>query len=724
MAFPIFRQLDAKDCGPACLKMIAKFFGKNYSLEYLRSSTYLNREGVSLLGLSVAAEKIGFRTLAIKSDFKQLFEEVPLPCILHWKQKHFIVLPPQKLKKKITIADPSHGMVRVDHDTFTSCWTGTTLLLEPSETFFEKEGESDKKVTNGFAFLARYLKTYKKYLTQLIISIVVGTILSLIVPFLTQSLVDYGINHKNIGFVYLILISQLVIFAGTSAIEIIRSWILLHINSRINISIISDFLIKLMKLPIRFFDTKHVGDINQRISDHQRIQDFLTGSTLSVLFSFVNLMVLIVVLSIYSLTIFLTFFVFSIASIIWIFFFLKKRKDLDYKRFQSMSENDSSIYELISGMQEIKLNNCEIPRRWEWERIQAKLYRINVKSLTLGQYQQVGSMIFNQLKNILVSFLSAKEVINGHITLGMMLSISYIIGQMNGPLDQLLAFIHEAQDAKLSLERLSEVHNINEEELESDIMGESMMSIGKGDISIQNLSFQYDGPYSPMVLKNIDLHIQSGKITAIVGGSGSGKTTLLKLLLKFYQPVEGKILIDKHDLRTFSASWWRSQCGSVMQEGFIFSDTIARNIAISDEVVDEKKLIHSASVSNINEFIEDLPLGYKTKIGMAGNGISTGQRQRLQIARAVYKNPRYLFFDEATSALDSNNEKVIMENLERFYEGRTVVVIAHRLSTVKNADLIVVLNKGEIVETGTHETLTANRGAYYHLVKNQLELDA
>ena len=728
MPFPHYRQLDTMDCGPTCLRMVAKYYGKSYSLEYLRERSYITREGVSLLGISEAAETIGFRTLSGKLSFSQLDEEANLPCILHWNQRHFVVLPPQNYtrheKKKILIADPAQGLIKVDKETFLHSWSGNgnngiVLMLEPSESFYQEKGDQSKPT--GFRFLFRYLNPYRKYVVQVFLSIIIASVLSLIAPFLTQGLVDYGINHQNLGFVHLILISQLVVFAGSTAIEMIRSWIMLHINSRINISIISDFLVKLMKLPIRFFDTKMIGDITQRIGDHGRIQAFLTGTTLSTLFSFVNLFVFSIVLGIYSWKVLFVFLSLSIVAIGWIFFFLKKRRELDYKRFQRMSDNEDVLFELITGMQEIKLNNCETTKRWGWEKAQARLYKIGIKSLALGQYQQAGSGIITQLKNILISYITATEVMNGNMTLGMMLSVSYIIGQMNSPLDQLLGFVQSAQDAKISLDRLGEIHNRDEEESEAQ-RAPAYFDKKAGGIQLKKVSFQYGGSRSPFVLKDLDLVIPGGKVTAIVGSSGSGKTTLLKLLLQFYEPTEGTVLVNGRDLKHLSPKWWRSLCGSVMQDGFIFSDTIAGNIALSGETADTTKLLHASRVANINNFIEDLPLGYRTKIGNSGSGISAGQKQRIQIARAVYKDPKYLFFDEATSALDANNERVIMENLDRFFEGKTVVVIAHRLSTVKNADQIVVLEKGEIVEIGTHHELSSRKGKYYELVKNQLEL--
>jgi len=716
--------------------MIAKHYGRNYSLESLRNLSCITRRGVSLLGISEAAEKIGFKTLAAVVSFEQLDKEVPLPCIIHWNQNHFVVVPPQnfsskKSKAKLLIADPSHGLVKVDKETFLKSWIsksndqGIVLMFEPTPLFYQQE--DDTNTSHGFSFLFRYLKPYKKFIIQLLLGMLMSSLLALVFPFLTQSMVDYGVNHQNIGFIGLVLISQLVLFIGITVVEMIRSWILLHMNSRINISIISDFLIKMMKLPIRFFDTKIIGDITQRIGDHSRIEHFLTTNTLNTLFSSVSLLVFSLVLGIYSLNILFIFLVGSALSILWIILFLKKRKELDYKRFQQLSNNQNNLYELITGMQEIKLNNCETPKRWEWERIQAKLFKLNIGSLALEQYQQTGNLFFTQLKNILISYLAAREVVSGNMTLGMMLSVSYIIGQMNSPIEQLLGFFRSAQDARISLERLGEIHNQENEEktlAADEPLSEEMNAhlFKSNDIKFENVSFQYAGPNSPYVLKDINLKIPEGKVTAIVGSSGSGKTTLLKLLLRFYEPSAGKIFVDNQELSTLSPKWWRSKCGVVMQEGFIFSDTIARNITISDERINEKKLSQAVRISNIESFIKELPLGYTTRIGNSGNGISTGQKQRMLIARAVYKNPGYLFFDEATSALDSSNEKIIMENLNRFFDGKTVVVVAHRLSTVKHADQIVVLEHGKVVETGNHQTLTKQRGKYFELVKNQLEL--
>ncbi len=723
--FAFYKQPDEMDCGPTCLRMVAKHYGKSITLQQLRTLAKTTREGSSLLGISEAAEKIGFRTLGIKISYERLVEDAPLPCIAHWNQNHFVVI--YKIKKDVIyIADPGHGLLKYQKDEFLKSWQsdhheGILLLLEPTPEFSTEDASGgDEKTKKGFSFLFQYLFKYKKLLTQLIIGLIAGSLLQLIFPFLTQSIVDIGVQNSDMHFIYLVLFAQLMLFVGRTTIEIIRSWILMHISSRINISLVSDFFVKLMKLPISFFDVKMTGDIMQRISDHHRIENFLTSATLNVLFSFVNLIVFSFVLAFYSLTIFTVFLLGSVLYFIWIMFFLKQRADLDYKRFNQNSQNQSKVMELITGMQEIKLHNAERQKRWQWENIQVRLFKINIKGLNLEQTQNAGSGLINELKNILITFLSAKLVIDGQITLGMMLSISYIIGQLNSPIIQLVSFTQSLQDARLSLERLSEIHSKQDEEPYQDEIIREVES--DSPIQLNKVSFQYTGVYGDMVLNDLDLVIPPNKITAIVGSSGSGKTTLMKLLLKFYEPVQGEIKIAEQNLSSISAKTWRNICGVVMQEGYIFSDTIANNIAIGVENVNKKRLRDACNVANIKEYIETLPLGYNTKIGMDGIGLSTGQKQRILIARAVYKDPEYLFFDEATSALDATNEKIIMNNLDQFFKGKTVVVIAHRLSTVKNADQIIVLEKGKIVEYGTHTELTALRGSYYELVKNQLEL--
>ncbi|MEZ4886710.1 MAG: peptidase domain-containing ABC transporter [Chitinophagales bacterium] len=724
--FPFYKQLDAMDCGPTCLRMIAKHYGKHYSLQHLRERSHIDREGVSLLGISDAAENVGFHTLAVTLPFDVLQDKAPLPCIAHWKQNHFVVVH-KVTKDKVFVADPGLGLVSYSIEDFLKGWIsnrqngqteGVVLLLEPTPDFFEAEGqEIDKK---SFGFLFSYFTKYKKLIVQLLLCLFIGSMLQLIFPFLTQSIVDIGVNTQDMNFVYLILMAQLMLFVGRMSVEFIRSWILLHISTRVNISLISDFLVKLMRLPIAFFDTKMTGDLLQRIWDHHRIENFLTNSSFNTLFGVVNLLVFSLVLGFYSSTILLVFFGGSMLHILWILLFLKKRRELNFREFDQASANQSALIQLVQGMQEIKLNNYEKQKRWEWEGIQASLFKIKVNSLAVEQYQQAGGMFFNELKNILVTFISAQEVINGNMTLGMMMAVSYIIGQLNSPILQIIGFIQLAQDAKISLERLGEIHLQADEET-SEKPKLAMLPENR-DLVLDNLTFHYGGPHSPRVLDNINLFIPEGKITALVGTSGSGKTTILKLLLKFYEPTEGKVRMGELDMEHLSNPLWRSKCGVVMQEGFIFSDTIARNIAVSDEIIDKRKLLMAVKVANIQSFVESLPLSYNTKIGQEGVGLSQGQKQRLLIARAVYKNPDYLFFDEATNALDANNERIIMENLNQFFKGRTVVVVAHRLSTVQNADQIVVLEKGKIVEIGNHQTLTAKKGAYFHLVKNQLEL--
>ena len=727
-SFPHYKQPDNKDCGPTCLKIISKHYKKTISLQDIRAAAETQRSGTSLLGLSNAAESLGYRSLAIKIGLEKL-KEAPLPCILHWNKYHYVVL--YKIKKNTYyISDPGYGygLLKYNQKDFLNFWIGYNakteteegfvLFLEPTPKFFDSKYE-DKKKSLGFKFLTNYLLRYKSFIAQLVIGLLAGSLLQLIFPFLTQSIVDVGIKNEDIHFIYLILFAQLALFVGKTAVEVVRSWILLHLSTRINISLISDFFVKLMSLPIAFFDTRMTGDILQRINDHKRIERILTTSSLNVLFSMVNLVIFGLVLLYYNGSIFTIFVIGSILYFLWIVIFLKKRAILDYKRFSQVSQEHSKVIELINGMQEIKLQNAEKKKRWGWEFVQARLFKISIEGLALEQYQSVGSDFINELKNILITVLAAKLVIDGEITLGMMLAVTYIVGQLNSPISQLIDFIRELQDARISLDRLSEIHNKEDEE--SDNESKTHQITPNVSFNIDKASFRYIGS-EQMVLKELDLKIPANKITAIVGASGSGKTTLMKLLLKFYDPVSGAINIGNYDLKNISQKAWRQECGVVMQEGYIFSDTIANNIAVGEDYVDKKTLAHAVDVANIKSFIEALPLSYNTKIGMEGVGLSTGQKQRLLIARAVYKNPNFLFFDEATSALDANNEKIIMEKLNTFFENKTVVVIAHRLSTVKNADQIVVLDQGKIVEVGNHNTLVGQKGQYFNLVKNQLEL--
>ena len=774
MNFPHYTQLDAMDCGPSCLRIISAHFGRHYSLQSLREKCHLTREGVSLLGISDAAETIGLRTVSMKTTWLQLQRVVPLPCIVHWYQRHFIVV--YKIFRKrgkwwVSVSDPAQGLLTYSEADFLKGWLSTTtavdpeqesalergdvafeklrvaeildqtadvsragpsgnepppissragivLILEPSPAFYREKGDEDKRLK--FSYLLQYLRPYKSYLIQLALAMLTASVLSLILPFLTQSVVDKGIGTGNLSFVVMILIAQVVLTLGQMANNLIRSWLMLHMTTRISISLISDFLAKLMRLPIAFFDSKMVGDIMQRIGDYNRIQTFLTGSLLSMVMAVVTFVIYGAVMGGYDLTILGIFLVGSALYVGWILLFMKRRRKLDYMRFQEASANQSNIVQLINGMQDIKLNNCEKQKRWEWERIQARLFQVSIKGLTLGQTQEVGGTFIDQTKNVFISFLAASAVIEGNMTLGMMVALQYIIGQLNAPLSQFIQFVQATQDAKISLERLSEIQEKDDEEPSGE---ERIHEIPeKADIAFKNVVFQYDGPHSDRVLDGIDLSIPADKVTAIVGASGSGKTTMLKMMLGFYAPVEGEVTLAGRKIDRYSASCWRHACGTVMQEGYVFSETIANNIGVSDEVPDMKRVRRAAEIANIADFIDSLPLGYNTKIGADGHGLSTGQKQRLLIARAAYKDADYLFFDEATNSLDANNERTIMERLDRLFRGKTVVIVAHRLSTVKNADQIIVLDHGKIVEQGTHAELTARKGYYFELVKNQLEL--
>jgi len=728
MSFPFVKQPDAMDCGPACLKMIAGFYKMNFSLEALRKKCYITREGVSFLGLSEAAESLGFKTIGVKIPFDILTGNVPLPCIVHWRQKHFIVI--YKIKKdKIWVADPAIGLVKFKHEEFIRNWTSTisdgkpsglVLIIEPTPSLFENEKEKEQEKSSGFKFLLKYFRLYKKYSFQLGLGLLLGSCIQLVIPFLTQSIIDIGLNNNDLGFIYLILFAQLALVFGRLSVEFIRGWLLLHIGARVNVAIISGFLQKLMSLPVAFFEIKMTGDILQRVEDNNRIEDFLTSASLNMLFSFFNLIVFGVVLAIYSIKILALFLVGSALYIIWVSLFMKARAGIDHQRFKKTSSSRSKLIHIVNGIQEIKLTQSELSMRWDWEKIQASLFGLKVKGLSLIQYQSAGATFINEVTNVLITVVAATTVLKGNMTLGMMLAVQFIIGQLNVPVSQIIGFFRMSQDAKISLDRLSEVHKMDEEEINQEMKVRKLPE--KKDIYINNLSYQYEGPRSPFALKDIDLFIEENKITAIVGTSGSGKTTLLKILLGFYQPVVGDILIGDTRLVNLSLKIWRSKVGAVMQDGFLFPDTIAFNIAPGSEEIDEEKLVNAVEIANIRGFVESLPLGYNTRIGANGHGLSEGQKQRLLIARVIYKNPDIIIFDEATNSLDANNEKVIVENLNEFFQGKTVVVVAHRLSTVRDADKIVVLDSGRITEIGTHESLIRNRGAYFNLVKNQLDL--
>lgn len=737
--FPNYRQLDAMDCGPSCIRMIAKHFGHTFSLQSLREKSFLTRQGVSLLGISEAAESIGFRTQGVRVSFNQLTEDIPLPCIVHWNQNHFVVCYDIKKKSNflkkdkkddylICVSDPAIGLITYNKEEFTHCWLSTkkeakdkgiALILYTTPAFYDQEDEKQESKAN-LRYFFRYLKPLKSQLVQLALGMLVASLVSLIFPFLSQTMVDVGIGNRNISVITLILIAQFVLFVTQLGMDFIRSWIVLHTTTRLSISLISDFLIKLMKLPLGYFDTKMVGDIMQRIGDHGRIQSFLTGTSLNVLFSFANFIVFGIILAYYNPLILGLFLLGNTLYVLWVVSFMKYRRELDYKRFTQSSADQSNMVELITGMQEIKLCNSEKQKRWKWERIQVKRFKISIKGLALGQYQQTGSAFFNQSTSLIISYIAARSVVEGQMTLGMMMSLSYIIGQISGPIGQFIGFAQSLQDAKISLERLGEVHNKEDEEDLADIKLAHLPE--NRSIYIKDLWFSYDGADRDYVLEDINLEIPENKTTAIVGASGSGKTTLIKLLLGFYPPNKGSICIDQTPLKNINSHVWRYKTGAVMQDGYIFSDTIAGNIAVGEDEIDKERLLLAAKTANIQDHVNSLPLGYNTKIGMEGKGVSQGQKQRLLIARTVYKNPDYLFFDEATNSLDATNERQIMDNMMAFNKNRTVVIVAHRLSTVQHANNIIVLDKGKVVEQGSHKELTAKQGVYFQLVKNQLEL--
>lgn len=733
-SFPFVAQHDAMDCGPACLAMISKFYGKDHSLQYLRDISFLTREGVSLTGLNEAAGLIGLESMAVRTSLGKLAEEKPFPCIVFWKNAHFVVL--YGIKKNIfnnslsyQIADPAKGFFNVSEKSFLQCWNnnedqGAAFLVYPTEKFYQTAPEKGDK--GNLKYLFSYLSPYRRELIQLFISLSIGSLLTLAFPFLTVFLIDRGVSQKSLNIVYVILLAQLFLFLGSIVIEIVRNWLVIYIGARINIAVISDFFKKILRLPLHFFDTKFLGDFYQRIQDHSRIEQFLTSQSLTTFFSLINFLIFFIVLLRYDYKILIVYGALTVAAVFWSRMFLKKRERLDYFRFKSNALNQQAVNEMIFGIQEIKLNNFEDYKIGQWEKVQIDVFGVNLKILRLDQLQLTGFDFINQLKNIIVTGLAAREVVMGNLTLGGMLGISYIIGQMNSPVNQLIVFFRSLQDAQLSMDRLSEVQNQKEEEVKGQKilkLKNSPKSRLREGITIRNLSFQFEGPHSPYILKNVNLTIPAGKTTAIVGASGGGKTTLMKLLLGFYQPTSGEIKINQHDLSKISPVSWRKNCGVVLQDGYIFADTIERNIATQDIDIGKDRMAKAVKIANIGDFIQSLPLKEKTIIGASGNGISGGQRQRILLARAVYKEPQYIFFDEATSALDTENEKIIHDHLADFFENKTVVIIAHRLSTVKNADQIIVLKEGEVMETGSHKELLKQKGTYFNLVKNQLNLD-
>ncbi|MEM9885334.1 MAG: peptidase domain-containing ABC transporter [Bacteroidota bacterium] len=723
--FPFYHQHDSMDCGAACIRMIARHYGRYHSLEYLRELTYVDREGVSLSSISDAAEHIGFHTLAINTSYEELVDHVPLPCIAYWNQQHFVVVY-RVTKSYVWIADPEHGKVSLTKEEFIAGWTGEQngtaptgilLLFEVTPDF--KRNEEDEINRGGLVYLWSYFRRYKKLIRQLLLGLVLTSIIQLLFPFLMQAIIDNGVLDQDFNFVLMVLIAQVVLFVSYISVEAIRSWILLHIGSRTSISMVSVFLMKLMRLPIRYFDSKYISDILQRIYDNERVERFLSATTLMTVFSIFTFIVFGFVLWYYSSTIFTIYTAITFLYVAWITFFLKWRKNLDYRRFQQVAENQNTMIELVKGMKEIKLHNAEKQKRWAWERTQSQLFRASIDYLKIDQIQRTGAAFLNEGKNIFITVIAAKAVIDNQMSLGQLVAIQYIVGQLNAPLVKFVEFIRDAQDARISLERMNEIHTQEDEEQ----IEEKVTIIPEyGDLHLENLSFRYGGPNATEILKNINIHIPKGKTTAIVGTSGSGKTTILKLLLNFYRPTGGSLRLGEISLHNIHSKLWRSKVGAVMPDEFIFSDTIARNIALGDEIINTQKLLKAARVANIQPFVDGLPLGYNTRIGEDGMGLSQGQKQRILIARAVYKDPEYILFDEATNALDAYQEMLIMENLEAFFYGKTVVIVAHRLSTVMNADNIVVLEKGEIVEQGRHHELIAAKGAYYYLIRNQLEL--
>ncbi len=721
-SFPYVRQLDVMDCGAACLSMVCKHYGRSHALTTLRQLAGIGKDGSSLTGLMKASESLGFKTFGAQLSCEQL-QKVPLPAILHWGQAHYVVI--HELEKgRYHIADPAKGKVRLSEAEFAKHWLpkgetrGVALLLEPQADFYKQEHETED---GGLWKLAHYLKGYKGLFTQISIGLMLATGLAMVLPFLTQAIVDTGIQTEDIGFIYMTCVAQLMVFTGRTLVEMIRTRVLLHIGSRVSISLLSDFLSKLMVLPASFFEARKTADIMQRMQDHRRIEVFLTHTVINTLFSAINLIVFSIVLMIYSIEIALIFFIGTALSTLWILGFMKKRKQFDYGKFSQIADNQNTMIEIVQGMHEIKLNGAERFKRWEWEEKQAKLFKLNFTSLNIEQSQQGGTLFLGEIKNILIIVMSASLVLKGELSLGMMLSISYITGQLNNPVLHFIDFFRNWQDAKLSFQRINEIFSLPSEN-EGVQQGHYHNGSSKKDIVLQNVSFKYSKHMDKRALKNIDLTIPSGKVTAIVGASGSGKTTLVKLLLKFIDPTEGKINIGDTPLSVLEPTSWRNRCGAVLQGGYIFSDTIASNIAFGSQYIDEKRLYESAKIANVDTFVSSLPAGYQSMIGVDGIGLSEGQKQRILIARSAYRNPEYLFFDEATNSLDANNEKEITENLDAFFKGKTVVVVAHRLSTVRHADQIIVLDQGQITEQGTHAELIALEGAYYHLIKNQLEL--
>ena len=692
-------QHDTMQCGVACLCMVGRYWGFNCTLTSLTNICHATAEGITMKGIVDGAKMIGLECKAAKLALDQL-SKCPLPAILHWNQNHFVVLyRVSRNGQRFYVADPGKGLIKYSREEFCRHWISTqsngeekgiAMFLEPTEEFGKIKDDAVAEI-RSFRFLFGYIRQYSKYFTQIVLGLALGCLLQLIMPFFTQSIVDVGIKNGDIGFIWLVLLGELMIVIGRTATDFIRRWLLLHISMRINISLVSDFFIKLLELPMSYFDTKLMGDLMQRMGDRSRVQSFLTNQTLSIMFTTLSFIVFGAVLCVYDRLIFGVFLLGSIVYGLWIATFLRRRKVIDYELFEQQATNNNKTYQFITSMQEIKLQDCEQRRRWEWEDVQADLFAVQMKSLKLQQTQEAGSIFINELKNIVITVLAATAVINGQMTLGMMLAVQYIIGQLNSPVEQFMSFIYSLQDVKISLERINEIHGSKNEESNEN---QRAWFDSEKAICINDIDFKYDPHALKYTLQNIPFNIPQGKVTAIVGASGSGKTTLIKLMLGYYKVMSGAITIAGHNINEYNLKWWRRQCGVVMQDGVIFSESIARNIAVSDAEIDIDRLEQAARIANIHDYVMGLPLKYNTKIGRDGVGLSQGQKQRILIARAVYKNPDFIFLDEATNALDAQNERAIVENLNTFYEGRTVVVVAHRLSTVKNADQIVVIDGG------------------------------
>jgi len=715
--------MDMMDCGPSCLKIVAKFYGKYYSLQYLRDKCGLTNDGVSFLDLSSSAESIGLRSLCIKCDITDLKTLVVLPCIVHWDLSHFVVV--YKLtSKKVHISDPAKGLVSYSHDEFkTKCYdldsqTCSVMVLEPQADFKQREVgekvERKKRIENFFG----YFRPFKNSFANLFIVMFVVTILQAFLPFISKAVIDVGIRTHDLNFINIVLVANVTIILSITLSNAVRDWILLHVTSRVNIALVSDYLIKLMRLPVTFFENKSVGDILQRANDLERIRSFIMNNSLNMVFSMVTFLIFSVILCIYNHTMFYIFLGGSICYVTWVLAFLKIRRKLDWEYFDLISKNQSFWVEAVTAIQDIKLNNYEKPKRWKWEKIQARMYKVNQKVMTVNNWQNSGAQCIDSLKNLLITFVAAKAVISGEITFGVMVSTQFIIGMLNAPVVQFISFIVSGQYAQISFLRVNEVHMMPDEE-DEDTMNNIALPIDKS-LVLKNVSFQYS-QHTPLTLKNINLVIPEGKVTAIVGDSGSGKSTLLKLLLRLYNPSFGEVLIGGMNIKNISLKQWRDKCGAVMQDGKIFNDSILNNIVLDDEKIDYEKLKNAVNTANISSEIEQLSQGYNTVMGEMGRGLSGGQKQRILIARALYKNPDFLFFDEATNSLDTINEQKIVTALDDVFKEKTVIVVAHRLSTIRKAHQIVVIKDGLVEETGNHESLIAKKGHYYRLVQSQYD---